>query len=64
MIRYQSLSMPVMVLPETNTDDKDEKINVDCDDDRNTNTSSEVTLIKNERYILGVIRVYEQRHDN
>jgi len=28
MVRYQSLSMPVMVLSETNMDEKDEKINV------------------------------------
>lgn len=55
MIRYQSLSMPVMVLSETSTNDKDEKINVDCDDDKNTNavsngTSSEV--MKDGRYSM------------
>ncbi|KAL0118522.1 hypothetical protein PUN28_009295 [Cardiocondyla obscurior] len=32
MIRYQSLSMPVMVLSETHVDE-DEKINVECDDE-------------------------------
>lgn len=33
MIRYQSLSMPVMVLSETFVDE-DEKINVECDDEK------------------------------
>lgn len=32
--------MPVMVLSEICTDDKDEKINIDCNDDKNTNTTN------------------------
>jgi len=43
MIRYQSLSMPVMVLSETHVDE-DEKINVECDDEKkgdSNNTSSD-----------------------
>ncbi|XP_072754563.1 vacuolar protein sorting-associated protein 72 homolog [Anoplolepis gracilipes] len=39
MIRYQSLSMPVMVLSETCVNE-DEKINVECDDEKNVNTVS------------------------
>jgi len=31
MVRYQSLSMPVIVLSETKMDEKDEKINVECE---------------------------------
>ncbi|XP_014484443.1 PREDICTED: vacuolar protein sorting-associated protein 72 homolog [Dinoponera quadriceps] len=50
MIRYQSLSMPVMVLSETCGDDHVERSNVDkCDDDKNTNTSNldiETVLVK------------------
>lgn len=42
MIKYQSLSMPVMVLSETCVDE-DEKINVECDDEKNVNTVSNNT---------------------
>ncbi|XP_018403395.1 PREDICTED: vacuolar protein sorting-associated protein 72 homolog isoform X2 [Cyphomyrmex costatus] len=37
MIRYQSLSMPVMVLSEAN---EEEKINVECDDEREGNSNN------------------------
>lgn len=40
MIRYQSLSMPVMVLSKTY---EDEKINVECDDEKSANTASNNT---------------------
>ncbi|XP_019695821.1 vacuolar protein sorting-associated protein 72 homolog isoform X2 [Harpegnathos saltator] len=53
MIRYQSLSMPVMVLSETIVDDKDERINVEGDGDKNTttvsNTNSDIIFIKEGR---------------
>lgn len=54
MIRYQSLSMPVMVLSETCAE-KDEKINVECDDDKqvnaaSSNTGSENSERKEDRY--------------
>ncbi|GAB1866019.1 Vacuolar protein sorting-associated protein 72 homolog [Camponotus japonicus] len=39
MIRYQSLSMPVMVLSETYVNEE-EKINVECDDEKNVDTAS------------------------
>lgn len=39
MIRYQSLSMPVIILSK-NTMNENEKINVECDDDKNKNTTS------------------------
>ncbi|KAL6422337.1 hypothetical protein ACFW04_010589 [Cataglyphis niger] len=42
MIRYQSLSMPVMVLSQTYINE-DEKINVECDDEKNVNTVSNNT---------------------
>lgn len=38
MIRYQSLSMPVMLLSETYIDE-DEKINVECDDENKGNSN-------------------------
>lgn len=38
MIRYQSLSMPVMVLSEIYIDE-DEKINVECDDEKKGNSN-------------------------
>lgn len=41
IIRYQSLSMPVMVLSEVNCDKEDDKINIDGDDEKNGNASSE-----------------------
>ncbi|EZA60273.1 Vacuolar protein sorting-associated protein 72-like protein [Ooceraea biroi] len=42
MIRYQSLSMPVMVLSETYVDDKDdEQINVECDNEKKANAISD-----------------------
>lgn len=41
MIRYQSLSMPVMVLPKK-TDEKEAKINVDAED---TSKKSLVTAL-------------------
>lgn len=54
MIRYQSLSMPVMVLSETHVNE-DEKINVECDDEKNVNTVSNNTgsdnSLKERRYI-------------
>lgn len=54
MIRYQSLSMPVMVLSEANVNE-DEKINVECDDEKNVNTVSNNigsnSSLKEERYI-------------
>lgn len=54
MIRYQSLSMPVMVLSETHVNE-DEKINVECDDEKNINTVSNNTVpdnsLKEGRYI-------------
>lgn len=43
MIKYQSLSMPVIVLSETCVDEKDEKINVECDDEKKTNVNSNNT---------------------
>lgn len=53
MIRYQSLSMPVMVL--STCIDEDEKINVECDDEKNVNTVSNNTgsdsSLKEGRYI-------------
>lgn len=39
MIRYQSLSMPVIVLSETFVDE-DEKINVECDDEQRGNSNN------------------------
>ncbi|XP_071566109.1 vacuolar protein sorting-associated protein 72 homolog [Temnothorax nylanderi] len=39
MIRYQSVSMPVMVLSETRVDE-DEKINVECDDEKRGNSNN------------------------
>ncbi|XP_012531113.1 vacuolar protein sorting-associated protein 72 homolog [Monomorium pharaonis] len=39
MIRYQSLSMPVMELSETYVDE-DERINVECDDERKGNSDN------------------------
>ncbi|EFN71247.1 Vacuolar protein sorting-associated protein 72-like protein [Camponotus floridanus] len=39
MIRYQSLSMPVMVLSESYVNEE-EKINVECDDEKNIDTAS------------------------
>ncbi|KAL6267890.1 hypothetical protein P5V15_000960 [Pogonomyrmex californicus] len=39
MIRYQSLSMPIMILSEKSTDE-DEKINVECDDERKGNSNN------------------------
>lgn len=41
MIRYQSLSMPVMVLSETNVNEKDDVINVECDNEDKTNPISD-----------------------
>lgn len=41
MIRYQSLSMPVMVLSEENFDKEDNKINIEEDDEKNVNVNSE-----------------------
>lgn len=40
MIRYQSLSMPVMVLPETDVE-KNDQINVECDDEEKTNPTTD-----------------------
>lgn len=34
MIRYQSLSMPVMILSEVNYDREEDKINVEGDDEK------------------------------
>lgn len=42
MIRYQSLSMPVMVLSETSIEETDEKINIECDDDKNVDSSNKI----------------------
>lgn len=60
MIRYQSLSMPVMVLSETYVNE-DEKINVECDDEKNVNTVSSNTAsdgsLKEGRYIYFFIIV-------
>lgn len=39
MIRYQSLSMPVMVLSETHMDE-DENVNVECDDEKKGNSNN------------------------
>jgi len=49
MVRYQSLSMPVMVLSETNMDEKDEKINVECEktNEKKINAISNNTDSKN-----------------
>ncbi|XP_033332608.2 vacuolar protein sorting-associated protein YL-1 isoform X2 [Megalopta genalis] len=41
MIRYQSLSMPVMVLSEVNVDKEDNKINIERDDEKSINANSE-----------------------
>ncbi|KZC08833.1 Vacuolar protein sorting-associated protein 72 like protein [Dufourea novaeangliae] len=41
MIRYQSLSMPVMVLSKVNSDKEDNKITVDEDDEKNVSENSE-----------------------
>ncbi|XP_031829723.1 vacuolar protein sorting-associated protein YL-1 isoform X2 [Nomia melanderi] len=41
MIRYQSLSMPVMVLSEENFDKEDNKINIEEDDEKSVNVNSE-----------------------
>ncbi|XP_012225609.1 vacuolar protein sorting-associated protein 72 homolog [Linepithema humile] len=41
MIRYQSLSMPVMVLSETDVNEKNDKINVECNDEEQTNPISD-----------------------
>lgn len=41
IIRYQSLSMPIMVLSEVNCNKEDDKINIDGDDEKNGNASSE-----------------------
>lgn len=51
MIRYQSLSMPIMVLSETCVD---EKINVESDDQTNTvaNNNGSESSTKEGRYIL------------
>lgn len=51
MIRYQSLSMPVMVLSETCVDE-DEKINVECDDEKkgNSNNAGSDSSPKEGRY--------------
>lgn len=38
MIRYQSLSMPVMVLSEDV--EEEEKINVECDDEKKGNSNN------------------------
>lgn len=40
MIKYQSLSMPVIVLSETCTDDTDNEISVECENDKRVNTAS------------------------
>lgn len=40
MIRYQSLSMPVMILSEINVDKENEKINIEGDDEKDINASS------------------------
>ncbi|XP_046612490.1 vacuolar protein sorting-associated protein 72 homolog [Neodiprion virginianus] len=43
IIRYQSLSMPVLMLSETQADKDEEKINVEADDEKNTtNTTSDI----------------------
>ncbi|XP_076232929.1 vacuolar protein sorting-associated protein YL-1 [Calliopsis andreniformis] len=41
MIRYQSLSMPVMILSEINVDKESDKINIEEDDEKNVNVNSE-----------------------
>lgn len=55
MIRYQSLSMPIMVLSETYVEEKDETIDVECDENKIdkafNNTNSDVSL-KEKRYIF------------
>lgn len=43
MIRYQSLSMPVMVLSETTTEKEDEKINVEGDDEKTNSSEAAAT---------------------
>jgi len=50
MIRYQSLSMPVMVLSQIN---EEEKINVECDDEKkgNSNNTGFDSSQKEKRYI-------------
>jgi hypothetical protein len=50
MIRYQSLSMPVMVLSETYVDV--EKINVECDDERKGNSNNTGDGSPKERYFF------------
>lgn len=52
MIRYHSLSMPVMVLSEISVDE-DEKINVECDDEKkgNSNNTGSDSSPKGGRYI-------------
>ncbi|XP_020297599.1 vacuolar protein sorting-associated protein 72 homolog [Pseudomyrmex gracilis] len=48
MIRYQSLSMPIMILSETYVEKKSETINVECDENKidkaSNNTSSDISL--------------------
>lgn len=60
MIRYQSLSMPVMVLSETSVNDKNETIIVVCDDDKNTNALSNNTSseVKEAKYV----HIYTHTH--
>lgn len=63
MIRYQSLSMPVMVLSKTCVNDKHKKINVNCDDNinRNTvsnNTTSEIVLGNEGRYVYNTWYIF------
>lgn len=52
MIKYHSLSMPVMVLSEISVDE-DEKINVECDDEKkgNSNNTGSDSSPKGGRYI-------------
>lgn len=67
MIRYQSLSMPVMVLSESYVNEE-EKINVECDDEKNIDTASNNigsdNCLKEERYIhiYFIITKYKNMH--
>lgn len=64
MIRYQSLSMPIMVLSETkHTEEKDETIDVECDESNKTdkahnNTNSDISPKEGRLYILCITNIY------
>ena len=49
MIRYQSLSMPVMVLSESSMEKEDEKINVEGDDEKTLDDQIYIKSLPNEK---------------